>query len=595
MISRTTKLRWRRKFKRRVNQVEDISQQAEAQLERHFFRRLVRLFEVRRFVLGWVLLVGLLICGSIVQTLGLSSYYQSLEPAPGGTLTEGIVGTYRTSNPLYATSSVDSAVSNLLFAGLMKYDKNNELVGDLAENLKVDDNGLVYTVTLRPDLKWHDGQNLTSADVAYTYQTIQNPDARSPLLSSWKGIKIATPDEQTVVFTLPSTLSSFPHSLVTGIIPRHVLDSVSPEQLRTNPFNTIKPVGSGPFKFDAIEVVGADQETREERIGLIPNENYHQSPPKLRRFVVRTFRTEKLMIDSYKEGELSSMAGLDNLPDDISGLSEVRDYSIPLTGATMVFFKTSAPPLNDQKVRQALVRAANINKIIENLDYPAVRVNGPFLTSHFSYDKKRTQLKYDQKTSQKLLDEAGWKLGADGIRQKSKKPLTFKLYAESNSEYAMVTKELQAAWREIGVDVEVLLQEPSDIQGVVSRHDYDAILYGISLGTDPDMFPYWHSSQISAQSNRLNLSEYKSSAADTALEAGRTRGDAKIRKVKYQPFLEAWRKDAPALALYQPRFLYVTRGEIHNFEPKTMNSTTDRFTNVHNWMIRREKVLKDEN
>lgn len=567
--------------------------QAEEGLEQHFFKRLNSLSNVRRFVASWLLLIGLLAAGSVAQLRSLSPYYQVAGPAPGGTFTEGIVGMFTNASPIYATSAADSAASRLVFSGLMKYDQKNNLVGDLSERLDVDETGRRYTVTLKENLKWQDGQPLTSADVLFTYKTIQNPDAKSPLFGGWQGITIETPDERTVVFVLPNVLSAFPFALTTGIVPRHVLESIPPSQLRTARFNTVSPIGSGPFKWQAIEVIGTDQNTREERIGFVPNEHFYRDPPKLEQFIIRTFRDEKYMLTAYENGELSSMSGLASLPDTIRQHSDVREHNIPLTAAVMVFFKTSLTPFDDVKVRQAMVQAVNVPEAIKNIGYPAVIVKGPLLTSQLGYDKTLTQLPNDITAANRLLDEAGWVMGPDGIRTKEGRPLTFQLSAQSTSEYAGITGALQKAWRAIGVDAQVILQSDSDLQGVISRHDYQAVLYGISLGTDPDVFAYWHSSQADPSSpSRLNLSEYKSSPADRALEAGRTRSDPATRAAKYRPFLEAWRADAPALALYQPQFLYVTRGEVYNFEPKVLSGSVDRFSNVENWMIRQEKVTK---
>jgi peptide/nickel transport system substrate-binding protein len=135
------------------------------------------------------------------------------------------------------------------------------------------------------------------------------------------------------------------------------------------------------------------------------------------------------------------------------------------------------------------------------------------------------------------------------------------------------------------------LQASSDIQAVLSFHSYDALLYGVAIGVDPDVFAYWHSSQADPRADtRLNFSEYRSATADNSLEAGRTRSNPTIRAIKYKAFLQAWRQDAPALGLYQPRFLYMTRGQLFNFTPTVMNTDIDRYANVQNWMIRQAKV-----
>ena len=116
---------------------------------------------------------------------------------------------------------------------------------------------------------------------------------------------------------------------------------------------------------------------------------------------------------------------------------------------------------------------------------------------------------------------------------------------------------------------------------------YDALLYGVSIGVDPDVYVYWDSSQVDLRSpSRLNFSEYSNGAANASLEAGRTRLDPALRTVKYQPFLQAWQADAPALGLYQPRFLYLTHGPVYGLDETPINSDAQRFSNVWNWEVR---------
>ncbi|GAC1388239.1 MAG: peptide-binding protein [Candidatus Saccharimonadales bacterium] len=593
IVDRTTKIRWRRRYRARKRQVEDIGQQAEDQLEQQFFKRLSKLSHVRRFVAAWVLLLVLLAGGLVAQTLALSHYYQHIAPVNGGTYTEGVLGAFTNASPLFATSAVDTSVAQLVFAGLFKFDSDNHLVGDLAEKWTVDDRGLTYTVTLRPNLQWQDGQALTVNDVLFTYATIQNPDARSPLQPSWRGVKLAAPNAQTVTFTLPSPLTAFPYSLVNGIVPKHLLAAIPMTELRSASFNTSNPIGAGPFKWDTIQVKGDKPTERQEEIVLTANAQYHTGPPKLDRFILRSYRTEKKLLDSFKQQELSAMAGLDSLPDTLQGNPNIQEYSIPLTSEVMVFFRTDSPLLADQKIRQALVQAVNVPAVDKKLGYPVVVANSPLLSSQLGYDKTSVQLGYDPAAANKLLDDAGWIRGKDSVRFKDGKPLSFQLFSQSTSEYALVTQELQAAWRAIGVVLRVNLQTPSDLQGTANSHDYDALLYGIAIGSDPDVFAYWDSAQADNHlSTRFNFSNYKSPVADKALEAGRTRLDPGLRTIKYKPFLDTWRTDAPALALYQPRFLYVTQGTVHNFKPRLMNDATNRYANVTNWMVREAKVAR---
>lgn len=587
MVDRTTKLRWRRRVRKSRKQVESLSEQADQHLEAHVITRLGRLWNVRRFLLSWVLLICLLAATLIAQTRSLGQYYQTPQPVPGGIYTEGIIGTFTNANPLYATGPVDSSVARLVFAGLFKFDNQNMLVGDLAQAWQVNDRGNVYTVTLKPDLQWQDGQPLTSADVVFTYQMIQNPDAKSVLVNNWNGVKVAAVDERTVTFTLPQALNAFPNSMTNGIVPKHLLEGIPPSQLRSVSFNTVNPVGAGPFKWETIEVVGDTPEQREERIALVPNELYQGGAPKLDRFIVRAFRNQDAIITSFNRQELNGLVGFNKVPDQIAKAGNYVEYSFPLTSETMVFLKTAGPVLGDVKVRKALAMATNTKDIAANLGYAVQEVDSPLLRSHLGYDKTITQPAYDPAAANALLDEAGWARGADGLRYKDGQLLTFRMLSESTPEYAYVTSKLNTQWRAVGAAPEIVLEASGDLQTALAFHNFDALLYGISVGADPDVFAYWHSSQADIRSpNRFNFSEYKSTQADKALEAGRSSIDQNLRAVKYRPFLEAWRADTPAIGLYQPRFLYITRQAVANLVEHTINTGTDRYNNVQNWMIK---------
>lgn len=541
---------------------------------------------MKGFVAGWLAMVLVLGVGLIVQTRALGGYYQTLRPVPGGIYSEGILGAYTNVNPLYASGEVDSAVSRLVFAGLLTYNDHNQLVGDLASRWDVNSTGEVYTVHLRPNLRWQDGRPLTAQDVVFTYNVIQNPDAQSPLNASWQNVTVSAPDERTVVFTLPNPLSSFPYSLTTGIIPKHILGKVPMDQMRSVTFNTTNPVGAGPFRLGSIQVSGDTPQTEQQEVELRPFAGYHGGKPQLASLTVHAFGSQAQMIQSFDKQGINAMAGLSSAPRSLAKDASVHRYNMPLTAATMVFFKTSSGVLSDTSVRQALVAGANVTAIIKHLGYHVNPVNEPLLAGQLGYNPAYQQLPYDPGKAMQTLDADGWKVGAGGIRYKNGQSLTFGLYAASDSPYAKIARQLSNQWRAIGVNVQVYTQDSTDFQQTVAYHTYDALLYSISVGVDPDQFVYWDSSQAAATSpTRLNFSEYQSAAADAALDAGRTRlGDA-LRAIKYQPFLQAWQQDAPALGLYRPRFLYVTRGPVFGLTEHAVNSDADRYDNVQNWEI----------
>ena len=579
------------RYKKGQRQVEDLGSQAEEHIEQHLMKRLERLTHVKRFVAGWIGLLVLLIGGLVVQNLALSGYYQQVRPVPGGIYNEGVQGRFTNANPLYATSDADTTVSKLIFASLLKLNDQGRLVGDLASGYKTDDHGTTYTVHLRPHLTWQDGKPLTSRDVLFTYHEIQNPDAQSPLRGGWEGINISAPDSRTVVFKLPDALASFPYTLTNGVVPEHLLSKVPAADLRSADFNTVHPVGAGPFAWQAVQAGnGSDPDNLREQIALLPFDNYYAGKPKLQKFVVQAFASKSQLIDAFKSKQLTAVAGLDDFPSQLKGDDGVIQHDLRLRAATMVFLKVNDGVLADRSVRQALVRATDVPKIMKHLGYTTRQVKEPLLIDQLGYDPSLAQPPYDLNAAQQLLDADGWKTGKDGYRTKNGKTLSFALTAANNGENRMVVWQLQRQWREAGVKLDIRLENSDDFQSTISQHDYDAVLDGIAIGVDPDVFVYWDSSQTDVRSSRLNLSEYKNPKADTALEAGRTRLDPALRIIKYRPFLKAWQQDAPAIGLYQPRLLYLTNGNVAGLSNNPISRPTDRFINVQNWEIRQAKV-----
>lgn len=588
---RPLKRRVHKRLRLQKKQVEDLSQQAEVGLEKNLFYRFDRLRKVQRFVFGWVLLL-LLIGGCLVwQMSSLSAYYQTLQPIPGGIYNEGIHGALTNANPLYATNEVDTSVSRLVFSGLLKHNAQNRLVGDLASYYTVDEKGTTYTVHLKPNLTWQDGQPLTSADVAFTYATIQNPDAQSPLQSSWQGIVVTAVDPLTVTFKLPNQLATFPQNLTNGIVPKHLLGNVAMADMRSASFNTNHPVGSGPFAWQGLQVSGGDATTAQEQIALVPFDNYAGGQPKLSEFIVHAYANQDQLESAFKSGQLTAAAGLPSVPDHTA---KSQIHSLLLRAGNYVFFKTTSGVLTDPVVRKALVNAADPAAIMGRLGYTTIPVREPLLIGQLAYDPAYAQQTNNVAAAKTALDQAGWTVGTNGDRSKAGQPLSFTLTIPDTPEYRQVAQMLAQQWQAIGVHVLLDPQAPSDLQTVLSGHEYDAVLYGITIGTDPDVFVYWDSSQADIRStNRLNFSEYKSIAADTSLEAGRTRLDPALRVVKYKPFLQAWQQDAPALGLYQPRFLYLTRTTVYGLSDRAITLDTDRYANVQNWQIRTANVTND--
>ena len=590
VVDDRTKKRLKKQLVSRRSEATVMGQQADDKIDRLLIRRFSRLVSVRRFVLLWILLFVLLSLVTALQLRELGKYYQVLKPTPGGLYNEGIIGTFTNANPIYANGAADTAVSRLVFSGLFKYDQHNKLVGDLASGYKTGSSLKQYTVYLKKNIKWQDGKPFTADDVVFTYKTIQNIEAQSSLYSSWQGITVTKTSSSSVSFNLPNPLTAFPYSLTNGIAPAHLLSKIPVQQLRSASFNT-SPVGTGPFVWRYVDVTGGSSADRQQHISLAAYKNYWQGRPKLDGFSIITFGSEKRLVDTFKNKQLNAMSGLEVLPSELTKDKNIQTYITPSTSAVMAFFNNSRPGLSDAKVRQALVSSVDRSKPAHLSPYPLHLVDEPLLKNQLGYDKTLTELPYNLDSANQLLDQAGWPRDTSGYRSKAGQVLTFNLLSQDTITYETTATFLQQQWSKLGIKVNVNYRTSEDLQtSFIANHSYDILLYGISIGVDPDVYAYWDSSQASVTSQgHLNLSEYKSASSDQALEGGRTRDDVDLRAAKYKVFLTNWRSDAPALALYEPNFVYITRGPVFNYERDSANSASDRYYNVQNWMIRQKK------
>lgn len=581
MISEYTKFKLHRRLRRAKREGRRRSDVVYAQARAQIVRRWQRLGKVRRFVISWGALWVFLLAALIWQWSRLGVAYQQLQPVNGGTFTEGIVGTITNINPLFAIDGPSAAASRLVFNGLLRYDDQGQLVGDLAERWTANAAGTLYIFELRQDVRWHDGRPLTAEDVVFTFTTIQHPDTRSPLNASWRDIKVQAVGDHAVEFTLANTFSPFPHALTTGIVPAHRLAKLGPSGQRPAEFNQA-PIGTGPFRFNRLDASKGEAT-------FAANDAYYRGRPRLDRFVIRAYDSLAELEQAYRGGIVTAAA---DLPFDSFAEAERQRgqtvRNLMTTYGTFVFYKLSQPVLADRTVRQALGQAVSARRITEALQAQHGNLRLPLLPHQLGYDPALQQAGFAPDQARQLLDQAGWQVGPDGVRAKAGQTLHMTLVTQDESDYVAVAAVLQQAWREIGVAIDVQLYPAEELQQSYAKtHNYDLLLYAIDLGADPDVFAYWHSSQATAPN--LNLSEWRNAVADDALESGRTRTDPALRAAKYRTFLEAWRSDVPATALYNRHFLYVQYPDARTFNNTRLIQPADRLNNVEQWTVRLER------
>jgi peptide/nickel transport system substrate-binding protein len=545
--------------------------------------------EVRRHMLSWLLLVAILIGATGLQILWSQGLYMLDAQDTGGTYAEGAVGPLETLNPLYATTAAERSASRLVFAGLLSYDTRGQLRGDLARSWRVIDGGKKYVVSLRDGLTWHDGAPFTSSDVVFTIDMIKNDETRSPLSSSWQSINVKALNSRTVQFSLPSAYAPFPHALTVGILPEHILRDVAPASLRENDFG-MKPVGTGPFVFRSIQTLTAEQGRKV--IHLKAFDHYVHGAPKLERFQLHTYETTDRLRRALAMNEVSAASGL--TVGDMAAIDKNRFRLIdaPINNGTYALFKTNGGILRDAGVRRAIRLGTNTTELRQKLGNRVGALTGPILANQVGGREKLPGVKFNYDKARQELNKLGWRKGSDGIRTKKGQQLRLSIVSIKSGDYPLVVDTITKQWEKLGIKVEAELVESDDVQQSVLRpRAFDVLIYELSLGADPDVYAYWHSSQ--ASQNGLNFANYSSPIADNALESARSRLEPRLRNEKYLTFVQQWLKDAPAVPLYQPSLHYATVQTVRSVpENATIIDDVDRYRMVEYWTAVRTRLYE---
>lgn len=557
---------------------------------RFIISRWANLRDVRRHALGWLVLAGLLVVATGMQLYWVQSANSSLQSAEGGTYAEGVIGRLDTLNPIYTSTQSERSASLLIFSSLFRYDRENNLEADLAQTWKASSDGKVYTVKLRDNAQWHDGQQVTAADVVFTLGLIKNPQTRSYLYRTWQDISVRAVNKYELEFTLPSPYAPFPHALTFGVLPKHLVDKTSPARLRESPFNR-QPVGSGPFVFKSIQVINPDSDRVV--VQLERNADYYRGAVKLDRFQLHTYQDHDDLRQGFLSREINAANELST--SDIKTIKEQQSTTIvadaPLYHGVYAFFQTERPILADGAVRRALVKATDRDGLRSDVVSFASALEGPLVSDQVKSIGDLKQARFDAKAAGDELQAAGWVMKGD-VREKNGQRLELSVVAPQTGDFPDVLEALAKQWRKVGVDVKTQVVATDTFeQNILTSRAYDVLLYELALGADPDVFAYWHSSQASVRG--FNLSNYKSGIADDALLSARGRSEEVLRGAKYRGFFEQWLKDASAVALYRPHLHYVmTDNTVAIDRTKPVIDALDRYHTIDNWTVQQQREFK---
>lgn len=590
-MSKASKGKLRLGYKRLALRVKH----AEGATQRHASRFILRRIENVRLVMTeimiWLAAIALLIAGLGIQYSWNSQGSKKDGAKSGGVYVEGMIGNISTLNPLLAASEPEQAVSRLLFSSLYNYDVTGALHTDLAESMTVKDDK-VYTIKLR-NAVWHDGKKLTAEDVVYTINLIKNPQVRSPLRVNWLDISARAIDDSTVEFMLPAVYAGFSHALTFPVIPKHILQSVSPSSMREADFSS-NPVGSGPFAVKRVQTSESTSST--DVVRMEPNTKYYGAVSTLSRLELRAYGNESLLVKAVNSGEVSAASGLSlSAADNIKS----KQYSTKhwlLNKGVYLLMNNRSQTLQDARVRQALRYATDTSSIRATVGDNVARLDTPILQSQIA-QKLPAAPDYNLDKAKALLKEAGWTYNQGQWKGKDGRPLAVAVTTSSGrDEYKKIVDALKQQWSKLGVDVQLREIDTSStttsfVQSVLQPRDYDALLYELELGADPDVFAYWHSSQASASG--YNFANYSNRTVDNDLVGGRSRTNSALRAAKYIQFVNQWLNDAPAIGLYQSVGSYVLNNGASIVEPRgSLNTMNDRYADVTTWSTGRASVYK---
>ncbi|MDD5291195.1 MAG: ABC transporter substrate-binding protein [Patescibacteria group bacterium] len=556
--------------------------------------------------------------------LGYNFYkdHVRLVPIAGGEYIEGLIGAPKYINPLYASASdVDSDFSQFIFSSLFRHGQNGELVKDLVTDYAVSEDGKTYTLTIREDGKWHNGEKVTTEDIVFTFNALSNLNYKSPLRLSFSGVKIEKVDEKTIKFSLTEPYAAFLELLTFGIIPENLWLPISPEAASLAELN-LKPIGSGPYKFKSLT---KDKNGNIRNYNLIVNNDYYGLKPKLETLTFKFFSSFEEGVSALNE---NSVNGLSYLPpalkDNLVSKDSLNFHKLNQPQITAVFLnQKNNPALADKKVRQALALALSKSEIVSSVfGEDAYLIDGPILPSSFAYDQEMKKYKFSPEEADKLLTEAGWiktdltaeeieKAKADGEstdekikteaeaklaqgagnwRKKDNKYLAITLTTVGTENNIKITEKIKSFWEKAGVKTNLNITPVSQIQAeVIKPKNYEALLYGQVVGNDPDVYTFWHSSQ--AGENGSNLANYTNKEIDQLLEDARLAQNKEQRIEKYKKFQEIMAEEAPAIFLYSPYYIYAQSKKIKGFDVKNILTPSNRFANISDWYIKTGKRL----
>jgi len=483
--------------------------------------------------------------------------------------------------PMLATDSASGQISGYIFNGLTKYDKNINVTGDLAESWDIRDNGLTIIFHLRKGVKWHDGAEVTSEDVLFTYRTFTDPKIPTPYSGIFGPIRdVEIADKYTVRVTYKEPFAPALESWGVGIMPKHALEG---KDLTSEEVNR-KPIGCGPYRITE-RITG-------QKIVLDAFDDYYEGRPGIDRIIARIIPDPATSFLELKFGGID-FAGVTPAQYKLQvHKSEFFDkyfhnFRYPSFGYTYLGFNLTNPLFSDRNIRRAIAHAIDKKEIIAGvlMGY-GTPCKGPFPQESWAYNSEIRDIDFDPEKALQILHSLGWKKNEQGLLEKDGKAFSFSALTNQGNESRLKAAQIiKEQLRRIGIEMNIKsLEWQAMLHNFINKKKFEAFILGWGLSRDPDIHDIWHSSRT--KEGEFNFISYRNEEVDKLLVEGRHTFDKEARKRIYMRIQQIFVDEQPTVFLYVPDALTVIHKRFRGIEKAPLGIT---YNFIH-WRVIRDRA-----